>query len=100
MERVQQAEGQLVVVPATVDRLLRDVRQGVVHPAHVPLEAEAQPAHVRRPRHLRPGRRLFGDGQHAGTLGVHDLIHALQEGDRFQVFPATVLIRDPLAGLA
>ena len=39
-----QAEGQLVVVVAAVDRVLLEVAERVVHPAHVPLEAEAEAA--------------------------------------------------------
>ena len=59
-EGVDQAEGQLVVVVAAVDRVLLEVRQRVVHPAHVPLEAEAEAADVGRPRDARPGGRLLG----------------------------------------
>ena len=42
-------------------RIAREVRERVVHPAHVPLHAEAEPAHVGRARHHRPRRRLLGD---------------------------------------
>ena len=42
-EGVQQAEGDVVVVVLAVDRLLREVIQHVVHPAHVPLHREAEP---------------------------------------------------------
>ena len=59
-ERVDEAERQLVVVVAAVDRVLLEVLQRVVHPAHVPLEAEAEAADVRRPRDARPGGRLLG----------------------------------------
>ena len=38
----------LVVVPAPVHRVLRHVVERVVHPAHVPLEAEAEAAVVDR----------------------------------------------------
>ena len=44
--RIHHPEGQLVVVPAPVDGLLGEVRQRVVHPAHVPLEPEPQAAEV------------------------------------------------------
>jgi hypothetical protein len=46
-ERVHERERQLVVMPAAVDRLVLEVRERVVHPAHVPLEAEPEPAEVR-----------------------------------------------------
>ena len=46
-EGIEQAEGQLVVVPAPVHGFQRDIFQGVVHPPHVPLEAKAQARHCR-----------------------------------------------------
>ena len=46
------------------------VLQRVVHPAHVPLEAEAEAAEIRRPRHHRPGRGFLGDGLHVGMIAV------------------------------
>src|SRR3546814_10577715 len=39
-EGIDQAEGHLVVVMAAVDRVLAQVFQRVVHPAHVPLRSE------------------------------------------------------------
>src|SRR3712207_7675209 len=41
--------------------LLREVAQGVVHPAHVPLHAEAQAAGVGGAGHAGPRGRLLGD---------------------------------------
>ena len=63
--RVDHREGQLVVVPPTVDGLVRDVVERVVHPAHVPLEREPEPT-FGRPGDTRPGRRLLGDHRDAG----------------------------------
>src|SRR5690606_1167187 len=39
-ERVEKAEGEVVLVIAAVDRVLREVLERVVHPPHVPLHAE------------------------------------------------------------
>ena len=47
-ERVDHPERHLVVVPAPVHRILGHVLQRVVHPAHVPFEAEAQAPCVHR----------------------------------------------------
>ena len=46
--RVHHRERQVVVMPAAVDRLSGDVRERVVHPAHVPLEREPEPAALGR----------------------------------------------------
>ena len=70
-ERVQQAEGEVVVVVLAVYRLLREVLEGVVHPAHVPLEAEPEATGIDGPRHRRPCRRLLGDHQHAGVTRMN-----------------------------
>ena len=100
VERVQAAEGELVVMEAAVHRIAREVRQRVVHPAHVPLHAEAEPAHVRRARHHRPRRRLLGDRLRVGVLAIDRLVELPQERDRLQVLVAAVFVRDPLARFA
>ena len=71
-----------------------------MHPAHVPLEAEPQPAQVHRPGNPGPGGRLLGDHRDAGIALVAGGVDLLQEGNRVQVLPAAVLVRRPLAVLA
>jgi hypothetical protein len=41
-EGVEEPEGHLVVAPAPIDRIARHVFERVMHPTHVPLEAETQ----------------------------------------------------------
>ncbi len=43
-EGVKQPEGHLVVMMLPVDRLARHIGERVMHPAHVPFEAEAEAA--------------------------------------------------------
>ena len=86
-----------MVVVAAVDRVLLEVAERVVHPAHVPLEAEAQAAQVRRPRHARPRGRLLGGRDDPGLAAVHDLVELLEERDRVQVLAPAELVGDPLA---
>ncbi len=95
-EGVDDAEGQFVVVVAAVHRLFLHVEQHVVHPAHVPLEAEPQPAHVGRPRHVRPGGGFLGDHHHAGMLGVDHRVGVLDELDGFQILVAAVFVGNPV----
>ena len=95
-ERVHQREGHLVVVVAAVDGVAPDVVERVVHPAHVPLEPEAQAAEVGGPGDAGPGRRLLGDRHHAGVVPVDGGVHLLQERDRVEVLPAAVDVGQPL----
>ena len=80
--RVHGPERQLVVVVLAVDRVEREVLERVVHPAHVPLRAEAQTIRVRRPRHARPRRRLLRVRLHVGERPVDLFVHLLQERHR------------------
>ena len=96
-ERVDQAEGQPMVLVAAVDRVEREVLERVVHPPHVPLEAEAEPAEVGRPRHTRPGGRLLRRRDHTRLAPVERLVHPLEEVDRLEVLVAAELVRHPAA---
>ena len=90
-----------MVVVAAVDRVLLEVAQRVVHPAHVPLEAEAQAADVGRPRDARPRGRLLGgrdDRPARGRAGT--VVELLEERDRLEVLAPAELVGDPLALLA
>ena len=97
---VHQRERHLVVVVLPVDRLVGDVGQRVVHPAHVPLQPEAQAAQVRRPGDARPGRGLLGDRDDAGHALVDRRVGLLQQLHGLEVLAAAVLVGHPLAVLA
>ncbi len=58
-EGIEQAEGHVVVVMSAVDRIARHILQRVVHEAHVPFEAEAQPAVMDRAGDAGPGGRFL-----------------------------------------
>ena len=77
--------------------ILLHVFQRVVHPAHVPLVAKAQPAEIDRPRDHRPGGRFFGDHHRVGIVPVDLLVERAEELDRFQVLPPAGAVGQPLA---
>ena len=52
---VNHAEGELVVMPFTVERILPEILERIVHPAHVPLQIETDPAFFGRPGDAPPG---------------------------------------------
>src|SRR6266568_971155 len=88
------------MVELAVDGILRKIEQRVVHPAHIPLQAETQPPDVGGPRHTRPRCGLFGDGQHAGVAFVDELVQALQERNGVQILVPAIGVRNPFAGPA
>ena len=73
------------------------VGQHVVHPAHVPLEVEAQAPIRRRARHHGPGRGFLGDHELVGVAAQNGLVELAQKGDGLQVFLAAVAVGLPLA---
>ncbi|EPH44640.1 putative Linear gramicidin synthase subunit C [Streptomyces aurantiacus JA 4570] len=104
--RVDHGEGQLAVVVLAVHGFVPDVLQGVVRPAHVPLQAEAEPAEasgpgvVGGPGDAVPGGGLLGDGDDPRGTPVDGGVHLLEEGHGVQVLAAAVLVRRPLTVLA
>ncbi len=99
-EGIEKRKSELVVLVFAMDRVARKKAQSVVHPAHVPFEAEAEATEISGARNSGPGRGLFGDGENTGESAVSDFVHALEEIDGVEVFAASELIGDPLAGLA
>ena len=92
---VDERERQVVVVPAAVDRLARDVPERVVHPAQVPLEGESQPAGLGRARDAGPGGGLLGKHRDAGVRRVDDRVQLLQKLHGLEVLAPAVAVRHP-----
>ena len=99
-ERIEEAERDPVVMPAPVHRDLVQVLQRIVHPPHVPLEAEAEPAAVGRLRHAGPGRRFLGDHHGARMPCVDRLVQPAQKRDRLEILVPALAVGYPVAGLA
>ena len=97
---IHHREGDLVLMEAAVDRIATEVTERVVHPAHVPLQPEPEPAEVNRPGYARPRGGLLGDHRDAGDPPVAGGIDLAQERHRVQVLPAAERVRRPLARLA
>jgi len=73
-EGVEEGEGEFVLVEFAVDGVGGEVFEGVVHPAHVPFEGEAEAAEVGGAGNAGEGGGLFGDGEDAGKAGVGDFV--------------------------
>ncbi len=85
-------------VPALAEQgICADVFQIIVHPAHIPLEVEAQPLLRCPARNLGPGGGLLRDGECAILPCMDLVIHSLDEGDRLQVLIAAINIGHPSA---
>ena len=97
---VEHGESELVVMVLAVHRILAEVEERVVHPAHVPLEGEPEPAVAHRLGHAGPRGRFFRDGETARRLQPNRLVGLLEKLDRFQVFASAILVAQPLARFA
>ena len=96
-EGVHQREGQVPMIVLAEQGIGFQVVAHVVHPAHVPLEVEAQTALVHRVGHLGPGGGLLGDHEHVRILGKDSSVQLLKEVHRLQIFVAAVDVGHPLA---
>ena len=99
VERVQDAECELIVMVLSEDRIVLHVRKRIVHPPHVPLHAESKPSSIPRQRHARPGGGLFRNGERSGKMHLDLPVHLAEKIDRLDIFASAVLIGDPLAFL-
>ena len=92
VERVDQAERQLVVMKFAVDRIVPHVARRVVHPAHVPFQAESKSADV-------SGRDTPAQAVDSSAIVMMPGycvwrldVELLQEIDGFEVFAAAKLV--------
>ena len=84
----------MMILP--VNRLVRHVAEGVIHPAHVPLEAKAKTTRVDRTGDAGECGGFLRDHHDPRIFLVADLVELLQEFDRLNVLATTIPVRDPL----
>ena len=94
-KRVNHGERNGVVMVLTENGIDLDVRQRVVHPAHVPLKVEAQSAHIDGARNAAPCGGLLGNHERFGVLCEYSGIQAAQKVYRLQVFVSAVNVGTP-----
>ena len=94
-KRVDQTECQLIVVVLAMDRIFAHVTQRIVHPTHVPLEREPEPARFCGAAYARPCGRFFSDRQHPRVLGMRLDIEFTKQMNGIDVLASAILIRDP-----
>ena len=99
-EGIDAPERQLAVVVPPVQRISREVLQGVVHPAHVPLEPESDTTGIDGARDSGESCRLLGYHRHVGMVGIDPRVEVAQEFERLEVLAAPELVGDPFAGSA
>src|SRR5690606_41915238 len=87
---IDEAEGELAVVVAAMDGIAAHIIEAVVHPAHVPLVAEAEAAIMNGARDARPGGRFLGDRGGPGILAEQLGVQLAQEGDRLEILVAAM----------
>src|ERR1700722_3399717 len=96
-EGINQAKCDLAMLVTSEYWILRQIVQHVMHPAHIPLEAESQSSNVGGPRDLRPGSRFFRHHHDVGKCRINMLIQLSQEVNRVYVFFSAVAVRYPLS---
>src|SRR5918996_4414589 len=87
-ERIPKRECQLIVLISAMNGILLKIAERVVHPTHVPLQAESEATHVDRPAHPGPSGRFLGDHEYSGVLAMDDCVQFLDEVDCLEVFAA------------
>ena len=71
-----------------------------MHPPHVPLVREPEATLGHGAGHVRPRRRLLGEGRGVGVLLADGGVELTDEVDRLDVLAAAEGVGDPLVGLA
>ena len=80
--------------------IMRKILERVVHPAHVPFHAKAQPADINWPRHHGPRGRFLRDGLNSGIFPVRLQIHLPQKFNGIQILASAKFVGNPFACLA
>src|SRR6266536_2913083 len=83
-----------------VDGLVSEVFKRIVHPSHVPLQAEAEAAEMGGPRNHGISGGFFGEGLNAGVFLVGFEVEAAEKIDSFKILAATKLVGDPFSRVA
>src|SRR5580658_1076556 len=83
-----------------VNGILLEVLKRVMHPSHIPLQAEAEAAEINRPRNHGPGGRFLRCGLDVRMLFVSFLIEAAEKFDGLQILASAEFIRNPFTLLA
>ena len=76
-------------------RIKRHIAEHVVHPAHVPFEIKAKPAHVGRRRDGRPRRGIFSDHEGVGIIVENRFIQAFQKANGIDILGSAKFIVSP-----
>src|SRR5271156_6528231 len=95
---VHQTEGEIAMMIAAENRIEAEVIEGIMHPAHVPFEAEAETADIDRATNCRPRSRFLGDHQNPGMETVGLSIKLLKERNCGKVLAPAMLVGNPFAG--
>ena len=91
------AKGQLILMIFSINRVKLDIGEEIIHPAHVPFQAEPKTALINLLRHTGPCGAVLRNHECARLPLGNDGIHVLEKFDCLKVFTAAVYIRQPLS---
>src|SRR3981081_4183939 len=100
VERIEHAKGKQVVLILAMNWIVLEIGQRVMHPAHVPFQAEPETTEMSWARNHRVGGGFFGVGLNVRMLFVGFEIEAAQKVDGFEVLASTELVGNPFPMLA
>ena len=99
-EGIKQAESDVFVMMPAMHRIARHIFQRVMHEAHIPFEAEAQPAVMDGACHPRPGGGFFRHGEKPWMGAIDGAVGGAQKFHRLPIFPPALFIGNPFAAFA
>src|SRR5215471_4716230 len=99
-EGVHHPKREFVLEVAALVKWLGKVLQRVVHPAHVPLEVEAEASFADWTGDLGPGSGLLGDGQDAWVAAMDIIVQLPKESQGIDIFLTAASVGEPFAPLA
>ena len=93
---VGEGEGDAVVLTLAEQGISGHIVDHIVHPAHVPLKAKAQPAVIPGPGDHGEGGGFLGNHQHSGVKGIGRGVQVLEELHGLEADVAPLPIWAPL----
>src|ERR1700730_13608583 len=95
VEGVNHRKGNFFLVESPMNRFAPHVEKEVVHPAHIPLQPEAEAAQVGWPGNTGPSCGFFRNGHDPGEPLITDFVKAFHEVNGVEIFTCSMDVWHP-----